>query len=310
MAHPKPVARGPETAIVSGPAEEVIHTDKYGRVKVRFNWDRSGSQPDKSTCFIRVSHEAAGAGFGTLYLPRIGQEVIVDFLSGDPDRPLITGRVYNASNMPLTTLPDNKTLSGWRTQTIGQAGAYDGAENPPGSGPGYNLLTMDDKGGSELMDIHAQRDRHEWVRLDDDEKVGRDQTKRVGRDRTTSVKNNETFTLDEGDEKHTVTKGKRTTEIQQNDELTVVQGDVKTTVDTGNMTIAVSTGNYSLKTDVGGVTIEATTQIQLKCGPSSIVIDPTGVTIKGMMITVQAQTLGEFDGGAMGVVKGAIVMIN
>lgn len=324
---PRPVARGPETAVVTGPSGEVLYTDEYGRVKVRFHWDRSGSPPEKSTCFIRVSHNSAGAGFGNIILPRLGQEVIVDFLDGDPDRPMITGRVYNAKHMQTYGLPDNKTRSVWRSQTVGDTGSgYDGGEDPPGSEPGKNEIRLEDASGKEEFYVHAQRDGTTWVRRDDNFKAGRDQTFRIGRDRKTNIKNNETTTVEEGDETHSVSKGKRVAKIQQNEELTVVQGDMKTTVSQGNKTINVSMGNfdndvamgnYSLKTDMGSIAVEAMQQIQLKVGSNSIKIDQTGVTIDALMVTITAQTMlqakglmTDVEGSAMTTLKGGIVMIN
>jgi len=333
---PWPVMRGPETAIVTGPDGETIYTDEYGRVKVCFHWDRSNSPGEKTTCFIRVSFSSAGADFGHVVLPRIGQEVVVDFLEGDPDRPLITGRVYNASHMAPYTLPDNKTKSVWRSQTVGSTGGdYDGAENPPGSGPGWNEVSMEDASGKELLNVYAQRDRTTAVKRDDAFTLGRDQTQRVGRNRTVNIKNNDTITVEQGDESHTVQTGKRTTSIQQNESLTVVQGNMSTTVsqgnqsnevsqgnlsikvDMGNMSTDVAMGNYSLKTDLGSVTIEAMQQIVLKVGQNSITIDQTGITLQGLMITAQAQVslqakaaLTDLEAQALMTIKGAITMIN
>ena len=325
FATPKPVARGPETAIVTGPAGEVIYTDKYGRVKVRFHWDRSGSAGEATTCFIRVSHNSAGKDFGSVILPRLGQEVIVDFLDGDPDRPIITGRVYNASEMPPYPLPDKSAKSVWRSETIGATGPYDGAENPP-SGQAFNEICMDDTGGKEQLFVRAQRDALTMIYNDDTYTVQRDETGRVGRDRKTNIKNNETFTVEQGDVKYDVSKGKRVSTIQMNDELTVTQGDTKTTVSQGNKTTTVSMGNYSndvamgnysLKTDLGSVAVEAMQQIELKVGGNSVKIDQTGVTINGIMVKVQGQAMlqatapmTQINGDAMTTVKGGIVMVN
>ena len=114
---PKPFMQGPQSAVVTGPAGEEIHTDKYGRVKVQFHWDRYGQNDDKSSCWLRVSHPWAGKNFGAIHIPRIGQEVIVDFLEGDPDQPLVTGRVYNAEQMPPWDLPANATQTGILTRS-------------------------------------------------------------------------------------------------------------------------------------------------------------------------------------------------
>ncbi|HZL00548.1 MAG TPA: type VI secretion system tip protein TssI/VgrG [Caulobacteraceae bacterium] len=316
IVNPRPVARGPETAIVTGPEGETIYTDKYGRVKVRFHWDRSNSSGEKTTCFIRVSHNSAGAEFGNIILPRLGQEVIVDFLDGDPDRPIITGRVYNAAEMPPYTLPDKKNLSVWRSETIGTTGPYEGGETPP-SGQAFNEISMDDTGGTEQLYVRAQRDAVTMVYNDHKYTVQRDETGRVGRDRATNIKNNETFTVEQGERKST---------IQKNESLTVVQGDMSTTVSQGNKTAAVkmgnysvdvALGNYSLKTDAGAVSVEAMQKISLKVGQNSIVIDQTGVTISALMVSITAQVslqakglMTDVEGSAMTTVKGGIVMIN
>ncbi len=331
---PKPVARGPETALVTGASGDVITTDPFGRVIVQFYWDRLGTKDEHSSCYVRISNGSAHNGYGVMILPRIGDEVIVDFLDGDPDRPIITGRVYNDLQGIPYPLPDKKTLSTWKSQTIGDTGSYDGAETPPPS-PGHNEIAMEDEGGNEKLYFYAQRLRETWVRLDDQLKVERDQIRSIRRDRTTNIKRNETSTIEEGDQSHTVTKGKRVTSIQMNDELTVVQGDHKTTVsqgnqstevsmgnvsmkvDMGNMDTDVAMGNYSLKTDVGSVSVEAMQQIVLKVGENSITIDQMGVTIKGLMISIQATLsleakglMTDVEGSALTTVKGGIVMIN
>ncbi|HEU4927167.1 MAG TPA: type VI secretion system tip protein VgrG, partial [Vicinamibacterales bacterium] len=134
---PKPFVQGPQTAVVVGPGGEEIFTDKYGRVKVQFHWDRRGKKDDKSSCWIRVSHPWAGKGWGAISTPRIGQEVIVDFLEGDPDQPIITGRVYNAEQMPPYDLPANKTQSGMKSRSSSGGGAAN-----------FNEIRMEDKMGS------------------------------------------------------------------------------------------------------------------------------------------------------------------
>jgi type VI secretion system secreted protein VgrG len=119
-----PLMRGTQTAIVVGPAGEEIHVDKYGRVKVQFHWDREGKYDEHSSCWVRVSQPVAGKGWGAMWIPRIGQEVIVDFLDGDPDRPIITGRVYNAESMPPYTLPDEKTKSTLKSYSSKGGGGF------------------------------------------------------------------------------------------------------------------------------------------------------------------------------------------
>src|SRR5215469_1299298 len=171
---PKPHVQGCQTAVVVGPAGEEIYTDKYGRVKVQFHWDRVGKNNEDSSCWIRVSHPWAGKNWGSIYIPRIGQEVIVDFLEGDPDQPIIVGRVYNAERMPPWDLPGKKVISGFKS------------DSTKGSG-GYNEISMDDTKGTELINIHAQYDQHK--------KVEHDEVVSIGHDRTESVGNNETITI-------------------------------------------------------------------------------------------------------------------
>ncbi|RUV57540.1 type VI secretion system tip protein VgrG, partial [Mesorhizobium sp. M5C.F.Ca.IN.020.29.1.1] len=143
----RPIMRGPQTATVVGPSGEEIFTDKYARVKVQFHWDRLGKKDQNSSCFVRVSQTWAGSGWGFIQIPRIGQEVIVDFIEGDPDLPIITGRVYNASQMPPYGLPGNATQSGWKS------------DSSKGGG-GYNELMFEDKAGSELVNFQAQKDHN------------------------------------------------------------------------------------------------------------------------------------------------------
>ena len=309
MRTPRPVARGPETAVVTGPSGEVIYTDKYGRVKVQFHWDREGKHDDKTTCWIRVSHHSADKGFGHLVLPRIGQEVVVDFLNGDPDRPLVTGRVYNAEHMQAESLPDQKTRSTWRSQTVGKVGSYDGAEKGAPPEPGFNLIGMEDKGGGEVLAFWAQRNRYTKIWLDDEWWVNRDEDRRVGRNRKTAIKNNETLTVEEGDMSTTVSKGKQSTEVTMGDKTIKVSG--------GNMSTDITVGNWSLKTDAGAITMEAMQKIELKVLGNSIKIDPSGVTINGILVKIEGQAMlqatapmTQINGDAMTTVKGAIVMIN
>jgi type VI secretion system secreted protein VgrG len=162
---PKPVVHGTQTAVVVGPKGEEIFTDKYGRVKVQFHWDRQGKQDANSSCWVRVGTLWAGTQWGTIHIPRIGQEVIVDFEEGDPDRPIIIGSVYNAKMMPPYKLPDLKTKSVIKSNsTIG--GAPDEA----------NELTFEDQKGSEDVYFYAQKDFHRVVKNDDDLQVGDAQT--------------------------------------------------------------------------------------------------------------------------------------
>lgn len=189
---PKPLVYGPQTAIVVGPSGEEIWTDEYGRVKVHFHWDRHDASDEHSSCWIRVSQVWAGAGWGAMHIPRIGQEVIVEFLEGDPDRPIITGRVYNGTNAVPFALPDNKTQSGLRSRSTLQ-----------GAAANCNEIRMEDKKGSEHLLVHAEKDQGIEVENDETHWVGHDRAKtidhdeiiHVKHDRTANVDNNETITI-------------------------------------------------------------------------------------------------------------------
>jgi len=196
-ATPKPMVQGVQTAVVTGPPGEEIYVDKYGRVKVQFFWDRKGKKDDKSSCWIRVSQEVAGKGFGAMVIPRMGQEVIVDFLEGDPDRPLITGRVYNGEQMPPYGLPDQKVVSGTKSKTY--------------KGSGYNEMIFNDTPGKELIRVHGQYDqdstinhdlrehvlnnRSRDVTVDETISIGSNQSSTIGANRTEKVGSNESITI-------------------------------------------------------------------------------------------------------------------
>lgn len=166
--------RGPQTAIVVGPSGEEIHTDAHGRVKVQLHWDREGSRDDHSSCWLRVAQRWAGAGWGFLFLPRVGMEVIVDFLEGDPDRPLVTGCVYDGQSPPPYDLPARKTVSTIKSQSS------------PG-GNGFNELRFEDAAGEEEMFVHAQRNLVEKVLHDHATSVGHDHSNRVAGNDSESV---------------------------------------------------------------------------------------------------------------------------
>jgi type VI secretion system secreted protein VgrG len=188
----RPTVQGPQTAVVVGPAGDEIHTDKYGRVKVQFHWDRYGKKDENSSCWVRASHPWAGKNWGMVALPRIGQEVIVDFLEGDPDQPIITGRVYNAEQMPPYDLPANKTQSGILSRS-----------SKGGTPANANQLRFEDKKGAEQVFLHAEKnqdievenDETHWVGHDRHKTVDHDETTHVKHDRTETVDNNETITI-------------------------------------------------------------------------------------------------------------------
>ncbi|MHC5539754.1 type VI secretion system Vgr family protein [Singulisphaera rosea] len=296
---PKPVVQGTQTAVVAGPSGEEIFTDKYGRVKVQFHWDREGKNDGNSSCWVRVGTPWAGKNWGIVHIPRIGQEVIVDFEEGDPDRPIIVGSVYNADMMPPYTLPDNKTQSGVKSRSSLQ-----------GSTENFNELRFEDKKGSEDVYFHAEKDFHRSVENDDDLQVGNDQTITVQNNRTESVK--------KGDESVTIEKGNRTVVVSMGDDTHQVKmGNRDVQVDMGNDSLTIKMGNQTTKVNLGKCSTEALQSIEFKVGQSSIKLDQMGVTIKGMMISVQGQiqtevkgTMTQISGDAMLQARGGITMIN
>ncbi|TDS81680.1 type VI secretion system tip protein TssI/VgrG [Comamonas sp. JUb58] len=230
---PKPGTTGPQTAVVTGPPNEEIYTDKFGRVKVQFHWDRYGTKDENSSCWIRVSQTWAGSSYGSMHIPRIGQEVIVDFLNGDPDYPIITGRVYNAMQMPPWDLPANKTQSGIKTRS--SKGGAPGAGEKDGAGDA-NAIRFEDKKGQEQLWLHAQKDQLTEVENDEDKWVGNDRRKVIDRDEFNTIHRDRTEVVDRN-EKINV-HGWRTEEVDLDETLTVHQNrqrrvDLKESVDIG-----------------------------------------------------------------------------
>ena len=221
---PKPFVQGPQTAIVTGKAGEEIWTDKYGRVKIQFHWDRYGKRDENSSCWVRVSHPWAGGNWGAVAIPRIGQEVIVDFLEGDPDQPLITGRVYNGDQMPPWDLPANMTQSG----ILSRSSKGGGAANA-------NAIRMEDKKGSEQLWIHAEKNQDIEVENDETHWVGHDRTKTIDHDETSHIKHDRTETVDNNE---TITiHGQRTETVDKNETITIHQNRTETVDQNESITI-------------------------------------------------------------------------
>ena len=274
---PKPVVEGIQTATVTGPKGEEIYTDKYGRVKVHFHWDRVGDQDEKSSCWIRVSSTFAGGQYGSIFTPRIGQEVVVDFLEGDPDRPLITGSVYNADQMPPYDLPGEKTKSTTKT-------------NSSVGGKGFNEIRFEDKKGEEQLFVHGEKDadirikndRREWVGQDRHLVVVRDKIEKVERDSHALVGREER--LEVTGERHRKVGGLETIEVVKSRSLTV-GGDV-IEVFKGNHSEQISSDLY-IKAGNQAV-IEGGASFCFKMGGNFITVDTSGVTIKGGMVKINA----------------------
>lgn len=203
---PKPLMSGPQTAVVVGPSGEEIFTDEYSRVKVQFHWDRLGGKDENSSCFVRVSSVWAGSGWGFIQIPRIGQEVIVDFLEGDPDQPIITGRVYNAAQMPPYGLPGSATQSGWKSNSS------------PGGG-GWNEMRFEDKKGSEEVYFQAEKDHNELIKNNESRTIGNDFAEDVGHDAKQDIGHDRTETV--GNDKAVTVGHDQSTSIGNNDTETV-----------------------------------------------------------------------------------------
>ncbi|MDR0478382.1 MAG: type VI secretion system tip protein VgrG [Burkholderiaceae bacterium] len=219
----KPRTHGPQTAVVVGPPGEEIWTDIYGRVKVQFFWDRYGKMDQNSSCWIRVSQTWAGGNYGTMHVPRIGQEVIVDFLNGDPDYPIITGRVYNAMQMPPWDLPANKTQSGIKTRSTQNGTPGDGFKNTPGT---TNVIRFEDRKDHEQLWFHAQKDQLTEVENQEDKWVGADRNKTIDGNETNVIHKNRTETVDL-DETITVHQN-RTETVDWNEQVTIHQNQQHT----------------------------------------------------------------------------------
>ena len=275
---PAPFVQGPQTATVVGKEGEEIWTDKYGRIKVKFHWDRDDQKNETSSCWMRVSHPIAGKNWGWVSLPRIGQEVVVSFLEGNPDSPLITGSVYNGTQMPPYALPANQTQSGIKSRS-----------SKEGVAENFNEIRFEDKLDSEEVYIHAEKDFNCVIENNETRKIGLD--KRDKGNQTVEIENDRTVSLNAG-----------------NDTLTVKQGDSNTNI---------NVGDYVVDIGAGKATITAMTSIELKVGSNSIKIEQSGITIMGIMVKVQADAkldakspMTTINGDGMLTLKGGITLIN
>ncbi|MGQ7960298.1 type VI secretion system tip protein TssI/VgrG [Pseudomonas sp. SP16.1] len=278
LAHPKPRILGSQTAVVTGPINEEIHCDEYGRVKVQFFWDREGQADDKTSCWLRVSSSWAGDRYGAITIPRIGMEVLVTFLEGDPDQPLVTGCLYHAEHVVPYELPANKTRSVFKTlSSLG--------------GGGYNELRIEDRKGAEQIYVHAQRD---W-----DENIEHDQKIRVGNERHDTVEAN-SYSHFKAEEHHT-THADRKTEIKASDHLTV--GDSQH-IKLGNGQFIKAGQEIHLSSGLK-VVLEAGSELTLKGGGSFIKLDGGGVTLVGPVIKINSGGAPGSGSGAAPVLPGA-----
>lgn len=288
---PRPHVGGPQTAIVVGTSGEEIHTDEFGRVKVHFHWDRYDQSNEDSSCWIRVSHPWAGKKWGFVFLPRIGQEVIVDFLEGDPNRPIITGRVFNAECAVPYPLPDNKTMSTMKSSSSK-------------GGEGFNEIRFEDDAGNEEFFIHAQKDMHVRVLNDKFETVEHDHHLMVNNDSLTHIENNRHVEVVNdskekvGNDFNLKVDGKSATEIAGSMSLKV-SGDMIEVFSADHS--ETTTGQLSIKADT--IVLEAGTNITLKVGGSTIAIDSSSINIQTTDFTVAADGKIAMSAGGNGELK-------
>jgi len=285
----RPVVEGAQTAVVVGPPGEEIWVDKYGRVKVQFHWDRDGKKNDESSCWIRVSQHWAGKNWGLISIPRIGQEVVVDFLEGDPDQPLITGQVYNAEQMPPYPLPKHQTRSTMKSRSS------------KGGGPAnYNEIRFEDKKGSEQVFVHAERDLDLRTKNNFRTWVGHNSHLVVGGNRSERIEGQHHLYI--GSDQKEQIAGASHTKIE-GDSCSAVSGSLSLTVDRDRdekvgMKYAAEAGmEIHLKAGMK-VILEAGVQLSIKAGGSFIDLSPAGIAIQGVLVNINS-------GGAAGAGSGA-----
>jgi type VI secretion system secreted protein VgrG len=273
---PRPTIAGTQPAVVVGPPGEEIYPDKYGRVKIQFFWDREGKSDDKSSCWVRCAQTIAGKGWGAVLIPRIGQEVVVSFFEGDPDRPLITGVVYNADQMPPYALPDKKTQCGIKS-------------NSTKGGGGSNEIRMDDTKGKEQVFVHAQYNQDIEVENDETIKIGNNRTETVGKDESITIGANRTEKV--GKDENISIAGNRTEMVNKDESITIA----------GNRTETIGKK----------LSITAADELSIKVGMASITMKKDGtVTIKGKDIMIEGS--GKITGKAsmLLTLKGKQILLN
>lgn len=338
---PWPHVGGAHTGVVVGPPGEEIYTDKHGRVQVVMKWDRDNNKTLDYSCWIRVAQSFAGNRYGMVFLPRVGHEVMVEFLDGNPDNPIVVGSLYNAENLPPWELPEHKTQTGVRTHSTLKGTTLET----------YNELRFEDKIKEEQIYVQAEKDL--------DTLVKNNETRLVKNDRTTTIVHNDERTVNKGHDFITVEKGERVIKVLDNthslyvnkdsdikvdenestavaknrdvavgdnqshrvggnnkveiegqqdvsvgkgDSKNVEQGNSSLEVSMGNLDITVSMGNIAIKAGMGSISVECMQGISFKVGGSSVTIDQSGVTIKGPIIKVE--------GSGVAQIKAPITQVN
>ena len=324
---PWPDIGGLHTAVVTGPSGEEIYTDQHGRIKVQFHWDREGRRDENTTCWVRTVVPWSGRGWGMFGVPRIGQEVVIQFERGNPDRPICTGMLYNDATRHAFEFPGNKTLSGVRT-------------NSSKGGGGFHELVFEDKKDGEYIRMISEKDYVQTIKnnatisIGEEKKDKGDLTQTIHRHKTETIKTGDhIFRVQGGNQKidiarnHTETVGGTSdTKIRGDTTVTVEEGDFTETTSMGNRTrevkmgnddTTVSMGNVTIDATMGKVTITALQEITLKVGQSSIKVSQMGVDIQGMMVKVDGKgmvnvkaPMTDIKGTALLVLKGGLTMIN
>ncbi|MEX0310044.1 MAG: type VI secretion system Vgr family protein [Tateyamaria sp.] len=320
---------GLQTAVVTGPSGEEIYTDKYGRIKVQFHWDRLGKNDEKTTCWVRVVMPWTGKSWGMISIPRIGQEVVIEFEEGDPDRPICTGMLYNADTMPPYGLPDNMTQTGIKTRSSKQ-----------GSASNYNELVFEDKKDNEFIRMHSEKDYFQTIENNAEVTIGVD--KQDPGDLTQTIYHTKTETIQTGDHIFKVETGNQeifiktdhtediegtsTQTIKGDTTQTVTDGDYAQTIESGDSTREVSsgddthtvtTGDMTVDVSAGSISITAGMEICLTVGGNSITIDNSGITVSGTLVTVEGTATVDIGspsttvaGDGMLTLDGGVTMIN
>jgi type VI secretion system secreted protein VgrG len=301
---PRPLVQGTQTAVVVGPSGKEIWTDKYGRVKVQFHWDRLGKADDNSSCWMRVAHSWAGKNWGAQHVPRVGQEVVVSFLEGDPDRPLIIGSVYNADQMPPYDLPTNGTQSGVKSRS-----------SLNGTTDNFNELRFEDKQGSEEIYLHAEKDLQ--VVVENNQTITIGATKKDKGDRTTTVQHDDTLSVGNdlsvsvtGAETRTLSKG-RATKVQESDKLDV--GMQFTVSADEQIKLVCGAASIVLKADgtieITGATLALSGTQQASVDSAQTAITGTQVSVSGTKTAVQGSGTLDLSSSGVATLKGSLTKI-
>jgi len=290
---PRPHISGLQTAVVVGPSDEEIYTDEYGRVKIQFHWDRLGVKDENSSCWVRVSQNWAGNNWGGIIIPRIDQEVVVSFLEGNPDKPLITGQVYNATNMPPYELPANQTQSGFKTRSTIDGGTAT-----------FNELRFEDEKDSEEIYIHAQKDFNVEINNNKNTTIEEgDDTYllKLGNVKRTIEEGDDLYVLKKGHVDKTLDEGNYMIGLTKGDFGTVLtEGNQTTTLESGNAELTLNSGNLTTKLDSGESSLEASDKIEHKVGSNSSTIDTSQIEhkVSGNSATIDSSQIELKVGGS------------